>query len=104
MLFHYLYDNLKLEVFMSVGESGLLPFLDSLIAEDLGISPEQVTGEFIHEMRKLMYADSLYSLLQDEESEERRTPEENLHLQTIWQKKCRGWAQQVLQRGPTSCK
>jgi hypothetical protein len=92
---------------MGSKELGLLPFLDSLIAGDLGISPEQVTGEFIHEMRKLMYADPLHQiLLRIDERDEPATLEEilqQLHLQSIWQKKSCTWAQQVLQSGPTPC-
>lgn len=92
---------------MANGESGLLQLFDNLIAEDLGIKPEQVTIEFIHEMRKLMYTDPTYPLLLEQQRrEERGEIVEHIKinfLESLWRKKCQVWAQQVLQRGPTSC-
>lgn len=92
---------------MASGESRLLPFLDGLIARDLGIEPEQITTEFIHEMRKLMYADPTYRLLLEQQRREEQGEIVKrikiYFLESLWHKKCRSWAQQVLQRGPTSC-
>ena len=79
-------------------------FLCKKIAEDLGILPEQVTTEFIHEMRKRMYQDPQFQF--DRSSE--FLPDLDISFPTLaereeWKRKCRKWAQEVLQQGRTAC-
>jgi hypothetical protein len=81
----------------------LVTFFSDRIAEDLGIKPEQVTTQFIHEMRKKMYADpdfrfdfspdsgppSLKECLKEAERSQR------------WKTKCQVWGQEALLHGAT---
>lgn len=122
----------------------LYEFFSKKIAEDLGILPEQVTTEFIHEMRKRMHQDPQFQF--DFSSELLRDPGiyryslswfqlwsqllykiKKLFFNSMdrrgllrikdlgvsfptfaeeeeWKQKCRKWAQEILQQGPTACK
>ncbi len=89
---------------MSETTDFLTKFFDDKIAEDLGILPEQVTTEFIHEMRERMYKDPQFQFDCSSDPELLLDPE--IHPLTLakgeqWRQKCRKWAQEVLQQGPT---
>ncbi len=79
-------------------------FFTKLIAEDLGVQPEQVTLMFIHEMRKKMYKDPDFQFDSDPTLRNNKEVRPN-HSETLkrWNQKCRTWAQEVLQTGPTPC-
>jgi hypothetical protein len=82
----------------------LLETLNELIARDLGVQPEDVTSEFIHEMRKRMEKDPLFQI--DRSSEFFSDPalrQLTFEEELLWRAKCRAWACEVLAQGVTSC-
>lgn len=74
--------------------SNLEQTFDRKIAELLGVPPDAVTTEFIHEMRKKMETDQQYPLPDDASAQ----------ALNAWHKKCRAWAQEVLANGPSPCR
>lgn len=77
--------------------SALDDFLDEKISEGLGVKPEQVTIEFVHEMRKRMYNDPLFA--HDTEDANDLGPAKREQ----WNQKCRKWAQEILSEGVALC-
>jgi hypothetical protein len=65
--------------------------LDTLISSRLGVPPEAITVDFLHEMRKREHADPMFGAPYSPEAQRR------------WDEKSRRWAQEVLQqRRPAS--
>jgi hypothetical protein len=82
----------------------LTEFLDKKIAEDLDVQPEQVTTDFIHEMRKRIYRDPQFQF--DRSTRYLSDPTVSFPTaaeQRRWNLKCRAWAQEVLRQDVTSC-
>ena len=76
---------------------------NELIARDLGVHPEDITTEFIHEMRKRMEKDPLFQTDGSEFSRDPGVRQLTYREKAAWREKCRVWAQEVLAQGPTPC-
>ena len=87
--------------------SALVDYLDKRIAEDLGILPEQVTTELIHELRKKSYKDGEFGMraaLQNADlTKDPKKRELWQQLEESCQNKMRKWAQEYLKNGATPC-
>lgn len=81
-------------------ESSLDKFLSVVIARDLGVKPEQVTVEFIREMRKLMQTDSRYQICNCNMYSFGLQAHRVMSAaeRTAWNQQCRAWAREVLAR------